>query len=153
MTQLHFEITINRPSPVVFELIADFKGYNRWLNSSQLFEGLMEITENPVKLGTRYTDKGTSTVMQGSVTVYEPPTRISFHQETHYQLLGLPAGLGVTIDYTLRGGGNSTYLQRDVKVETHGLLKLAHPIIINSIRAENERILQAMKATLENPAR
>lgn len=149
MTQLHFEITINRPPAAVFELIADFNSYPHWLNPSQLYKGLMEITENPVKLGTRYTDKGTSTVMQGSVIVYEPPTRISFHQETHYQLLGLPAGLGVIIDYTLRGGGNSTYLQRDVKVETHGLLKLAHPIIISSIRTENERILQAMKAALE----
>lgn len=152
MTQLHFEITINRPPAAVFDLIADFNGYARWLKPSSLYQRLLEISENPVKLGTRYTDKGTSTVMQGRVTVYEPPTRISFQQDTHYQLLGLPAGLGVTINYTLRGGGNSTYMQRDVTVETHGLLKVAHPIIINSTHAENERILQAMRAGLEKSA-
>jgi uncharacterized protein YndB with AHSA1/START domain len=151
MTQLHFETTINCRPAVVFDLIADLKGYARWLNSSQLFEGLMEITENPVKLGTEYVDKGTGTTMRGRVIAYEMPARITFQQKKPIKIVLALGELTVTVQYTLLPAGEATHVARDTTVEGSGLLKLIEPLLIKQISPENERILQVMKATLEKP--
>lgn len=150
MTTLHFETTITAPAHAIFELIADFAHYDRWLPGSGLYEATVELSESPVRLGTTYVDKGTSSVMHGQVIVYQPPERISFHQQTRLKLLGLiPAGLDVTIGYTLVAVENATQVKREVNVAVSGALRLVQQALVSRISAESQRILDALKTHLE----
>ncbi len=150
MTTLHFETTINVPAHTIFELIADFVHYDRWLQGSGLYESVVELSENPVRLGTTYVDKGSGSVMHGQVTVFKPPEKISFHQRTHLKLLGfVPAGLDVTVAYTLSPAGVGTHVHRAVTVAVSGALRPVQKGLVNRLSAESQRILDALKAHLE----
>lgn len=149
MPQLHFTTTINRPIDSVFNLIADLPNYNKWLSTSNLFAQTMNMSDNPIKLGTTYVDKGPQSTMQGKITAFQPSTRLTFYQFTQFKLLIFPAGLDIQIQYTLEKLENGTRLNRDTTVNTQGIARFAQPFLLNSIRVENERILRLMKAYLE----
>ncbi len=153
MPTLHFTTAINAPPQAVFDRLADFAHYDQWLPPSGMFKSVMEVSDNPVKMGSTYVDKGTNSTMYGEVTVYEPPQRIAFHQVTHLKLLHLvPAGLDITIAYQLIANGAGTDLERDVTVQTNGLLTLVQSRLLPGIAAESQRILAALKSGLEKPA-
>jgi uncharacterized protein YndB with AHSA1/START domain len=149
LSELHFTTDIHCPVEAVFGLIADLSHYSRWLSSSNLYAEMAFVSDDPIKLGTTYVDQGQSSIMKGSITVFEPPTRIRFEQHTQIKLMGLDGGLDIQTDYTLANAGGITHLRRDVVFTTQGILKLAQPILTRSIRKENERILQKMKTYLE----
>ncbi|MCA0458180.1 MAG: SRPBCC family protein [Chloroflexi bacterium] len=151
MTTLHFETTINTPPQAVFDLIADFAHYDRWLPGSGLYEATVELSENPVRLGTTYIDRGTSSTMHGQVTVCQPPEQISFHQQTRLKILFvIPAGLDVTIAYTLVPVNGGTHVKRAVTVAVSGALRLIQKELVKRISTESQRILEALKTHLEN---
>ncbi len=150
MPALHFQITISSPPQAIFDCIADFAHYDQWLPGSDLYKSTVELSENPVRQGTTYVDKGTSSTMHGQVTLYQPPAQIGFHQTTRLKLLGvIPAGLEVSITYKLKATGSDTQLERDVTVQTKGVLRLIQSVLIKRISAESERILSALKTHLE----
>jgi len=150
MPQMHFTTTIKRPAEAVFNLIADLPNYNRWLSPSNLFAQTMQISDNPIKLGSTYLDQGPQSTMQGKITEFQPPTRLTFFQTTQFKLLIFPAGLDIEIQYVLENIDNGTRVNRNTTVNPKGIARLAQPILLNSIKAENERILRVMKAYLES---
>ena len=149
MPDLHFSTTINAPPQAVFDRLADFAHYDQWLPTSNLFKTHMEITDNPVRQGTKYVDNG----LQGEVTVCQPPYNLTFHQVTNLKLLGfILGGFGITIAYQLKADGAGTDLTRDVSIQTSGVVKLLQSRLVKSIAAENHRILAALKMSLEKSA-
>jgi len=153
MPTLHFSTTINAPPKAVFDRIADFAHYDYWLAPSPLYKSVLEIADNPVRLGTTYIDKGRNSTMYGEVTVCRSPEKIAFHQVTHLKLLRLiPAGLDITIAYQLKANGEGTDLERDVTVEASGLLKWVQSRLLPGIAAESKRILAALKVACEQSA-
>ena len=149
MPTLHFTTAINAPPQAVFDRLADFAHYDQWLPTSSLFKTHMEITDNPVRQGTKYVDNG----LQGEVTVCQPPQNLTFHQVTNLKLLGfIPAGLDITIAYQLKADGAGTDLTRDVTIQTSGAVKLLQSRLVASIAAENRRILAALKASCKKSA-
>src|SRR5436190_626851 len=106
MPNLHLTTAIHAPPQAVFDRLADFAHYDQWLPPSSLFKTVMEVSDNPVRLGSTYVDKGTNSTMHGEVMVFEPPQKITFHQVTHLKLLMfIPAGLEITIAYQLKADG------------------------------------------------
>lgn len=152
MSDMHFAIVVNRPVEAVFQLIADLPHYGQWLPSAGAFSAVSTVSDNPIKLGTTYVDNGTSTVMQGQITVFEPPNRITFRQNARFQRFIFSGGLHVQIQYTLAATNSGTQVKRDTTVEVLRILKLLQPVVLRTIRKENERILQKMKAYLEAQA-
>jgi carbon monoxide dehydrogenase subunit G len=149
MPDLHFTAAINAPPQAVFDRLADFAHYDDWLPPSNLFKTHMEITDNPVRQGTKYVDNG----LQGEVTICQPPQNLTFHQMTKLKLLGfIPAGFEITIAYQLKADGVGTALTRDVTIQTSGAVKLLQSRLVKSIAAENQRILAALKAACEKSA-
>ena len=153
MPTLHFTTAINAPPQAVFDRIADFAHYDQWLPPSGMYKSVMQVSANPVHMGSTYVDKGTRSTMYGQVTAYQPPQLITFHQVTQIKLFGLVlAGLEVTIAYQLMANAGGTNLTRDVTVQGSGLMALLQSRLLPGIAAESQRILAALKSGLEKSA-
>jgi uncharacterized protein YndB with AHSA1/START domain len=146
---MQFNIVINSPIDTVFSLITDLKNYDKWLPASDIYSEVTQISDADLKLGTTYIDKGTSTVMQGEITEFYPPCHVTFSQTTQFKLLMFNTRMDIQIKYTLQTVENGTKVTRDFTLYVLGILKLMQPVLMNTIRKENERILQVMKTYLE----
>ena len=146
---MNFTVEISAPVKQVFEAIADLPNYGRWLPPSGLYAGKTEPLEVPIRLGTRYEDRATrGTTLSGTITAFDPPHTIGFHQSTR-QVLGT---LAVDIAYQLQPIEGGTRLHRTTEPSYTGVLSVFGPLIARSIRSENLRTLQALKRYLEaNP--
>jgi uncharacterized protein YndB with AHSA1/START domain len=146
---MQFSIVINRPIDTVFSLITDLKNYGKWLPASNIYSEITQISDAEVKLGTTYIDNGISMVMQGEITEFYPPCHITFSQKNQFKLLMFNLGMNIQIRYTLETVENGTKVTRDFTLYVLGILKLMQPVLVGTIRKENERILQVMKTYLE----
>jgi uncharacterized protein YndB with AHSA1/START domain len=128
----------------IFDLIADFGGQDRWLTHSSSFKGTHDVSSNMVALGTTYREPGPFGVRNGTVTEFERPTRITFHQP-----MTMKFGLGtvdVTVRMTLSAEAASTHVKRVVTIAVPWQLKLFQPVLAREFRVESARTLLALKA-------
>jgi uncharacterized protein YndB with AHSA1/START domain len=135
---------IGCPAETIFDLITDFKGQDRWLTTSSAFRGTTSISSDPVVLGTTYREPGPLGVRHGTVTEFERPAKITFHQP---MTMRLHAGtVDITLRYTLTPAGGSTHVTRVVTIGIPRSLKVVQPVIIRAFRMESGRTLIALKA-------
>ena len=135
---------IRCPAEKVFDLIIDFRGQDRWLPHSSAFRGTTEISSDPVTLGTTYREPGPFGVRNGTVTEFERPSKITFHQP---MTLRLHSGtVDVTLRYTLTPNAGSTRVSRVVTLGIPRSLRLLQPILVREFRRESGRTLLALKA-------
>jgi uncharacterized protein YndB with AHSA1/START domain len=133
----------HRPAEKIFDLIIDFRGQDRWLPRSSAFRGTTEISSDPVTLGTTYREPGPFGVRNGTVTEFERPSSITFHQP---MTLRLHSGtVDVTLRYTLTPNAGSTRVSRVVTLGIPWSL-LLQPILVREFRRESGRTLLALKA-------
>jgi hypothetical protein len=144
MIELSFEADVQCAADNVFDLIADLRGQDRWLTGSMSFHGTTEVSTNAVALGTTYREFEPLGVRNGTVTEFEPPTKITFHQP---MTLRLRAGvIDVTVRYMLTPVGKNTHVRRVVTLGMPLPMKLVQPIVVRAFRAESRRTLVALKA-------
>ena len=144
MVEMSSEADIHCSAETIFDLIIDFRGQDRWLTISSAFHGTSEISSNPVTIGTTYREPGPFGVRNGTVTEFERPTKITFHQP---MTLKLNSGtIDVTVRYTLTPGAGSTHVKRVVTVGVPWPLKLFQPLVAREFRVESGRTLLALKA-------
>src|ERR1700682_483337 len=124
---MQFATTINRPPTAVFDLLADLGHYSRWLSPSGTFQEITQPSAEPTRLGTTYTD---SSVMQGSVTEFAPPNRLTFSQETTFHQFLLNGRLRIEMQYTLTSEGSGTHVTRTVTMNTQGIFRLLQPFVV-----------------------
>ena len=138
------EADIRCPAETIFDLITDFRGQDRWLTTSSAFHGTFEVSSNPVTLGTTYREPGPFGVRNGTVTEFERPTKVTFHQPMTMKL-----GLGivdVTVRLTLTPAGDTTHVKRVVTIGVPWRLKPLQPVFAREFRVESARTLLALKA-------
>ena len=82
MPTIQATVYIEAPIKRVFELLADLRAYNQWLASSDTFNRLDHISDPVPKLGTVYSDIGTSSRMIGKITLFAPPYQLTFQQSS-----------------------------------------------------------------------
>jgi uncharacterized protein YndB with AHSA1/START domain len=152
MPDLHFTILINGSAETIFALLADLEHYDRWLPGSKAFGGITDITPLPIALGTTYIDAGPSGIRHGKVIEYNPPKRISFHQPMQIRQGPLRGTIDIHLYQTLEQVEQTTRVNRDLKLDIQGLLKVVQPLVISSFRKENERMLQILKQYVERQA-
>ncbi len=152
MPTLHFSANIEGPCETVFGLIADITRYDRWLPRSSAFGAITQVSPMPVGLGTSYIDQGPSGTMKGTITEYQPPTHITFQQSMPLKLPLISGTLELHIRYTLESVGQGTRVNRDVTFHLPGVLKVAQPVVVSTVRRESGRLLQIMKRTVEKQA-
>jgi uncharacterized protein YndB with AHSA1/START domain len=147
MTELKLDADIDSPAEKVFGLITDFGGQDRWLPRSSSFRGTTLLSPGPVALGARYRESDPFGVRNGTVTDFDPPGKVTFHQP---MTLRLGAGtIDVTVAYTLTAAGGSTHVTRIVTLGIPRSLRFAAPLLIGAFRKESTRTLLALKAHAE----
>jgi uncharacterized protein YndB with AHSA1/START domain len=144
MTEIPSEADIRCPAERIFDLIIDFRGQDRWLTRSSAFHGTSEISSNPVTLGTTYREPGPFGVRNGTVTEFERPTKITFHQPMTMKLHS--GTVDVVLRYTLTPAAESTHVRRVVTLGIPRSLKLVRPLLVRAFRVESGRTLLALKA-------
>lgn len=135
---------IGCPAETIFDLITDFKGQDRWLTGSSAFHGTTGISSDRVVLGTTYREPGPLGVRNGTVTEFERPGKITFHQPMTMRLH--TGTVDITLRYTLTPAGRSTHVTRVVTIGIPWSLKVIQPVIIRAFRVESGRTLMALKA-------
>jgi uncharacterized protein YndB with AHSA1/START domain len=144
MIELPSEADIQCSAERIFDLITDFAGQEQWLGRSSSFHGTSEVSSNPVTLGTTYREPGPFGVRNGTVTEFERPTRITFHQP-----MTLILGLGVvdvTVRVTLTPRGQNTHVRRVCAIRVPRTLRLFQPVVVREFRRESARTLAALEA-------
>jgi uncharacterized protein YndB with AHSA1/START domain len=121
---LQFTTLIEGPPETIFDLIADMPNYRRWLPGSDAFGGTTEVSPCPVRLGTTYLDAGPLGQRPGSVTGYDPPKHIAFHQTMLLKQGPLTAHIDVHINMTFEPVEGATHVVRalDLAIQIPGLL-------------------------------
>ena len=143
MIDIPAETDIRCPAETVFDLIIDFRGQDRWLTQSAAFRGTLDISSDPVALGTTYREPGPFGVRTGAVTEFERPARITFHQPMTMRLHS--GTVDVTLRYLLAPSAGGTHVSRVVTVGIPWPLKVIRPVIVRQFRTESSRTLQALK--------
>jgi uncharacterized protein YndB with AHSA1/START domain len=143
---MDFTIEIARPVEQVFALITDLPNYSRWLPPSGLYVTTPSVSDTPIKLGTTYEDRSNQASLHGSITKYDPPHAVSFHQEMQLRI----GSLIVDIAYRLEAARTGTRVHRTTIPRLSGVVALFGPMVRRSIYAENRRTLAMIKQYLES---
>jgi uncharacterized protein YndB with AHSA1/START domain len=147
-----YSVRIAAAPQVLFDLLADLPEYGRWLPGSESFGSTTDVEPYPVQPGTRYRDGKPGEAgrdWQGTVTGFQPPGSLDFHQVIPVpQLRG---SVDVHVHYTLEPEDGGT------RVERWLILDVAVPLPLRPLRAavtsrfdkENVRLLAALKQYAE----
>jgi uncharacterized protein YndB with AHSA1/START domain len=151
MVTLKFEADIGASAERVFALLADLRGYDRWLPGSQAFHGTVAISEGPIAVGTTYVEPGPLGTRHGVVTELDRPTRLAFEQPMTLKprFTGV---IGIKLLHTLTPNGASVHLLRELELTPRGPIRLAMPFVKGMFHVENDRMIRTLKAYAEaNP--
>lgn len=151
MIALEFRAEIQASAERVFALIADLRGYDRWLPRSWAWRGASHISPGPIRVGTTWVEPAPFGVRHGRVTAFDPPTRIGFQQPVTPRPRAVGV-IGIGLDHTLTPLGQGVRLLRVLELDPRGPLLVALPLLLAPFRGENARIVRALKAFAENEA-
>lgn len=129
----------------------ELREYDRWLPRSAAFKGTTEISAGPIAVGTTYVERGPLGIRHGRLTELERPTRLNFEQPMTMRprLFGV---IGIRVFHTLTPGIDSVHLLRRIELSPQGLVKLAVPLVLNTFRAENQRMIAILQKFAEREA-
>jgi len=148
MATHQFTTRIQRSPDIVFATIADLSNYHTWLSESSSFSATTEVTPLPVGLGTTYVDRGKSGKRYGSVTEFDPPAHIAFHQPMKLPLGG---AIDINVRYTLEEIDGATNVLRDITLDYQvgPLGAVLEKALLPIFFRENQRVLDALKNHIE----
>lgn len=139
MAVIENSVLIKRPIEVVFESLIDIRNELKWNPRVVLME---KLTDGPVGLGTKFKAKWkTSPVVTVECMQCERPTSWTHHN-------GGP--IEVTLSARLEPHPEGTTLYARFEATPHGWFTLIFPLFLISIRKEEKRNMQYIKAWLES---
>jgi uncharacterized protein YndB with AHSA1/START domain len=151
MVKLQWEADIRASAERVFALLAELRDYERWLPQSSAFHGTIDISDGPIAIGTTYIEPGPFGVRHGRVTEFVPPTTLSFEQPMTMKPKALGV-VGIRLRHTLTPGIDTVHLLRELRLEPHGPVKFAMPLVVLAFRVENARMMKTLKGFAEKAA-
>jgi uncharacterized protein YndB with AHSA1/START domain len=148
---INLTLDIDSPPSTIFAALIDLPSYNQWLPQSGVFKGTTEVSETPVRTGTRYEEHSPAGTRYGEVVELDAQARhVVFHQPMKLRPYALGLSLDVTVDMVVldRDGGGAT-LNREIRLGIPAVLAVAHGIIADQFRVESLRTMQVLKEFLE----
>lgn len=149
VVEFEIERTINAPVDQVFARLSDIEGHNEWMPKKGSIRRHTRQTSSGVPaLGTTYVDQTVLGATPGEVVEFDAPHRLTYHwwnasRSGRVEAEGWPS-------YSLEATGeNSTRLRHQATMHTHGLYRLATPILRRIALRERTTIMDALKASFE----
>jgi uncharacterized protein YndB with AHSA1/START domain len=149
LIEFRFERLIEAEAGRVFALLADLRDYDRWLPGSTAFRGTSRISEGPIGVGTTYIEESPFGVRHGMVTGFVPPTILNFEQPMRLRKAPFFGEIGIKLFHTLTPQGDGVRVLRQLQLTPKGPVTLFMPLIARAFRAENERMMTALKSFAE----
>ena len=137
------DLEIPRPPSAVFDALTRLGALRGRIGTSGTYAGTVDVTDDPVRVGSTYVDRTPIGRLRGEVLELESGRRVVFRQ-------ALPSGaLDVRIRYELERVPAGTHLVRTGEITTRRWLAIVHPLVVWTTRAENRRTMAALKTSLE----
>lgn len=152
MGVIEFELTriVEAPISDVFARLADITGHNEWMPSrGSILRRTEQTSSGPPTLGTTYVDRTLFGRTPGEILEFEPPQSLVYHwwdrsRAGAVRLEGWPG-------YTLESGGAETTLVRHHnRMVTHGMYRLATPVLRRIAVRERTATLEALRRSFES---
>lgn len=142
MVQITNTIDIDAPAERVYSTLRALDAYPSWLKHSTVYRG---TKAPPAPSGSSLTYEDSTMVgrMRGEIVEDTPARALQFHQRT------ASGSLDARIRYELDAAAAGTRLTRTGELATHGILRLAQPILVRMAAAESDRMMTALKAHVE----
>jgi uncharacterized protein YndB with AHSA1/START domain len=143
--------TIAADPDAIFALIIDLPNYDKWLPQSPVFTDITKISDDPIKVGTRYIEKSPGGKRDGEVLSLDAATRhVRFHQTMKIwpEFLGLVIDVVVDIKVVEKAKGESG-VQREVVATLPWIFGPLSGSIIRQFEMEMQRIMTELKAHFE----
>ncbi len=141
MERIEAESVIKRPAEAIFAYLTDSKNWPEW--NSLVLETSAE--ETPLRKGSRVKAVGRLLGRRiettSEITEHEPFTKLSTRA----------TGMGLTLEdtYTFEPAAGGTRVRYKADAETHGLFKLADPILARIVKKQTDSNFGALKEILE----
>jgi uncharacterized protein YndB with AHSA1/START domain len=145
---IRYEATtaIDRPIDEVFTRLSEIDGYQAWMPRTGLFGSSGQTSDGPTGKGTTYVDSTRMGSLPGEVTEYERPSRVAFSET--YRMFGRDM-MQVRPAYSLTSEGTRTIVHHVAETELFGVMRAMKPVVSWMTRSERNRILAALKRSLE----
>ena len=152
MGVIEFELTRTVQAPVddVFARLADIEGYNRWMpKKGSMLRRTRQTSPGPPGVGTTFLDETSSGPAPGEIAEFEPPRTIVFHwwDKSNSGTLRLEGWPGYALQPTADG---ATLVRHHARLHTHGLYRLATPVLRRLAMKERSVTLTALAASFES---
>jgi uncharacterized protein YndB with AHSA1/START domain len=141
------EEIIARPPEQTFERATDLAHYADWMPRTGIFKSCSHISDDPVRLGTTYIDRGRMGAFQGEVVEFERPSRVVYREMLHW--FGALVVV-VRLSYEFSPVARGTALHHVAESELHGVFRLMLPMVALIGRGERRRTTRALKDSLES---
>ncbi len=137
-------LAIDRPPGAVYVALTSLGPLRGRIDTSGTYRGTVDISDEPIRVGSTYVDRTPLGRLHGTVLELEPDRRVVFRQATARE------DLDIRITYALEPATTGTRLVRTGEITTRGWLGAVHPVVVWATRAENRRTMEALKASLED---
>jgi uncharacterized protein YndB with AHSA1/START domain len=146
MVRVELDTVIARPIDEVFARITNLSDYARWMPNLDLFIRSGQTSEEPMRVGTTYYDKGWMGTYHGEVVEFRPPTRVVFRETLRW--LGVRVAEARPI-YELVSTGAGTEVHHIGEGKFFGIFQVMNPMGAWLARGERKRTVEALKQSLE----
>lgn len=143
--------TIAADPDAIFALIIDLANYDKWLPQSAAFKGTTEISDNPIRVGTKYVERSPDGTRYGEVLSLDTAMRhVRFHQPLKIwpEFLGLQIDVIVDMKVVEKAKGESE-VQREVVLTLPWIFGPLSGSITSQFEVEIRRIMKELKAHFE----
>jgi len=147
--EFELERVVRAPIHDVFARLADIEGYNEWMPGKGSIRRLTEQTSpGDPGPGTTYVDATSFGRTPGEIEEFEPPQTLVYHwwdrsRGGRLNIEGWPA-----YSLTVTGDGD-TLVRHHARVVTHGIYRLATPVLRRIALRERTATVEALKASFE----
>lgn len=148
--EFELERTVRAPIADVFARLADINGYNDWMpRKGTILRRAEQTSPGEPALGTTYVDETSMGPTPGEIAEFEPPHTLVYHwwdrsKAGKLKLEGWPA-------YSLSADGpHSTIVRLHARMHTHGLYRLATPVLRRLAVKERTTTIEALAASFES---
>ena len=133
-------IDIQAPAEEVYRTLRALDAYPTWLTHSLVYRGTAAEASPPGG----YVDATTVGRMRGELEEDVPERTLRFHQAK-------PSGsVDAIIRYELEPRGTGVQVTRIGELTTHGMLRVAQPVLVRMAAGESKRTMAALKRHLEH---